>query len=481
MINSIRIRQLLWSALVLAGVVSGFGGFLYYEVQSARRGEVDARLIIAATALDTMLRGSPPQEFRPQDEPPGKPRPKRPNPPPFLTIPEVSRERFLTELQLPPDFPDHYFAVYRPDGTLVKSVGMPEGSPITTEALPQPRIRTKGSHREVVILGPGRSIVVVGRSLDHVERDLQGFAQLLVFTGIVVLLIGLFGEWIISRRMLRPIAIITTAASRISEHNLTERIDPKQVEVELAELTQVLNGTFDRLKEAFDRQTQFTADASHELRTPLSVIRSQAELSLSRPRAPEEYQQALRSCLKSSIQMTELVERLLLLARADGGLLRGQVERVDLDRLLEEVAGPMRSFAEEKGIIMTIHSAPAQTKGDPAALGQVLTNLLMNAIQYNRPGGSVEARVEAQDGEVIVAVKDTGVGIPLADQPHIFERFYRVDQARSRSSGGTGLGLAICKKIIEAHHGTIGFESQEQVGSEFILRLPRYTPTWAES
>jgi two-component system, OmpR family, sensor kinase len=487
MINSIRVRQLLWSGLVLTGVVCGFGGLLYYEVQSSRRGEVDAKLVLAATAVDATLRGFPPTELRSQqpssdsdvslavksESTPDSQPLKGTKAPPYPLAPGLPRDRFFAELQLPEGFSDYYFAVWRPDGTLLKSVNLPEPSPTLPEVSPRHKLRTRGSSRELVVLGPARTVVLIGRSWGHVERDLTAFARQLIVTGLIVLGIGLAGGWMISHRILRPIAMITTAASHISEHNLTERIETSKVEIELAELATVLNSTFDRLKEAFDRQAQFTADASHELRTPLAVMRSQTELSLSRPRTPEEYQQALHSCLNSTIRMTDLVERLLALARADAGWHQAHKQVVDLDQLVDDWGSQLRRLAESKSLNMSIVTVPVQVVGDPAALGQVVSNLLTNAIQYNRTGGLVAVRVEAQDAEVCLSVTDTGPGIPLADQPHIFERFYRVDRARARASGGTGLGLAICKSIVEAHRGRIEFESHEQQGTTFLVRLPR--------
>jgi heavy metal sensor kinase len=253
---------------------------------------------------------------------------------------------------------------------------------------------------------------------------------------------------------------------------MSERIDEKNVDTELAGLAQVLNQTFDRLQEAFDRRSQFTADASHELRTPLAVMRSQAELTLSRPREKQEYREALEACLRAAERMTGLVDRLLTLARSDAAGTNIERTNFDFDRLVAEVIAEYEPLARQKGIVLKADIDPAPVSGDADALAQVVGNLIGNAIQYNRPKGVVRVQLTQSPLGTKLAVVDTGVGISNTDRPHVFERFYRVDQARSRSSGGSGLGLAICKAIVESHQGTIGFDSVEGEGSTFWVMLP---------
>jgi heavy metal sensor kinase len=295
-------------------------------------------------------------------------------------------------------------------------------------------------------------------------------------TGVAVLAIGLIGGWWTSRRIVRPIASIAATASRISADNLSERIDPQRVDNELAELANVLNGTFERLQAAFDQQTQFTADASHELRTPLAVIRSQAELALSRQRSPEEYQEALRTCLRATARMADLVDGLLTLARTDAGLAGTNRVRINLQRTIADAVDLCRSLAQEKEIRIVTELVDAKVVGDSAALSRVVTNLVVNGIQYNRSGGEVHVSLVIDDADALVSVRDTGAGIAKEHQSHLFERFYRADKARSRATGGNGLGLAIAKAVIEAHDGVIGFSSTVGEGSTFWFRLPLVEP-----
>jgi heavy metal sensor kinase len=320
--------------------------------------------------------------------------------------------------------------------------------------------------------GPMRTSILVGKSIRREEDELRGFAWQLATAGTLVLAVGLVGGWWISARLLRPLGLIAATASSISETSLSERIDTAKVDRELEELAKVLNATFARLEAAFQRQARFTADASHELRTPLAVVRGQAELALSRPRRVEEYQSALESCLRAAVRMGALVDGLLTLARADAGKLDVAHEPLDLRRLVEEVIALLSPLAGTSRIRVQSNLHPVTVMGDSSRLTQVITNLINNAIQYNHPGGSVQVSLAVKDGWAELAVEDTGVGIPSEDCPHVFERFYRVDKARSRASGGQGLGLAISKSIVEAHGGTIGFRTEAGKGSTFWVRLP---------
>jgi two-component system, OmpR family, sensor kinase len=493
--SSIRLRLQIWYGLVLLTVVSAFAGILYFSVHRARMREVDGALDAAAQYLDVNLRRFPSHELdstlpRPPDprlpEPPDSPDDSRPDrfPPPPPGPP--SRERLMSDLDLlrrpgPPGPPGGdgpadqvYFAIWRADGSPLKVVGLPfgisEGVADLTRDPPR-QWRRRDGFRELATRGPMLTSILVGKSMRREEGDLRAFAWQLAAAGALVLVVGLIGGWWVSARILRPVAMIAATASSISEANLSERIDTAQVDRELQELAQVLNATFARLEAAFERQVRFTADASHELRTPLAVVRGQAELALSRPRDVEEYQSALDSCLRASVRMGALVDGLLTLARADAGKPDVAHELLDLQRLVEEAISLLAPLAQTKQIRLESDLGAATVVGDASRLTQVVTNLIDNAIQYNRPGGSVQVRLGAKDGWAELAIEDTGVGIPSEDCPHLFERFYRVDKARSRASGGQGLGLAICKSIVEAHGGTIGFTTEPGKGSTFWVRL----------
>jgi heavy metal sensor kinase len=372
-----------------------------------------------------------------------------------------------------------FFGIWLGNGKVLKASDLPE--PTANWGMPEvarasyPWISERGDYREAVMSGPLGTRIRVGKSVAREKAELWTFAWQLAGAGAVVLGIGLAGGWLVSARILRPVATISRTASAISATNLSGRIDPETVDRELEDLARVLNAMFDRLEAAFERQARFTADASHELRTPLAIIRSHAELALSRARTADEYQETIEACLRASSRMTGLVDGLLTLARADAGKLDLRREPVDLKGIVDDNVALFRPLAQEKGISLATSAPPALVMGDASRLGQVVTNLLSNAVQYNRPGGEVRVELVTKSGEATLSVADTGRGIPADDCPHIFERFYRVDKARSRASGGNGLGLAICKSIVSAHGGTIGFETELNRGSTFWVRLPAAT------
>lgn len=474
MVNSIRVRLLLWYALVLTGVVAGFALLLYYEVESARIKELDGDLESVAAGLESSCRSLPADLLRaPGTDGPRSREKGRPSLPPIGSE-APNREFHLARITWPgpPNADAHgkYFAIYRADGKVVKSVGVP--SERAAPAVSYPTQSFRGANREIVLKGPENVTILVGRPAEAVAAEMRRFAWQLVVTGGAVLGVGLLGGWIISRRIFRPVAAISATAARITETNLSERIDTANLDRELVGLGAVLNETFDRLRAAFDRQARFTADASHELRTPLAVIRSQAELVLSRARSPEEYRAAIQTTLHAALRMSSLVERLLVLARTESNLSGLKLEIVEWDGAIRAAAVQLASFAEKKNVRLQFDLAPVRLLGDSGALAQLAVNLIGNAIKYNRPGGRVRVSLTAAPDEILLSVADTGIGIPQADQGKIFERFYRADKARSRRSGGSGLGLAICKAIVEAHGGAIQFDSAPGDGTTFRVAIP---------
>ena len=233
-----------------------------------------------------------------------------------------------------------------------------------------------------------------------------------------------------------------------------------------------MNRLFSRLDASFSRQRQFTADASHELRTPLTVIRSASELALSQPRSPEEYQETIEVSLKAAERMTNLVNGLLALARLDSSNADFHLRQINLSDLASESVSLLRAIASEKQISLVSDLHSVQIFGNPESLSRMIDNLITNAIIYNKPGGKVFITLKSNDDKAVLEIKDTGVGISEEHLPFIFERFYRVDKARSRLSGGSGLGLAICKGVIEKHNGTITVQSILGEGTTFQIQLP---------
>jgi two-component system OmpR family sensor kinase len=497
MFKSIRWRLQLWYALVLLAVVAGFAAIQYQSVGAARFSELDAELETSALYLDAQLQRFPPRELdgtapeRPHGRPrnsdeegrdlrPGPPR-GRNGPPPLK--PPPSLERLREELTLPASgegrggrAAEQFFAIWKADGVLLKARGVAADrtAPELSGGSRPGRLRVwqRGEFREAVLTGTHGARILVGRSSQREESELLAFAWQLVGAGVVVLGVGLAGGWWISARILQPVATIAATASAISANNLSQRLDPREVDQELTGLVEVLNAMFERLEAAFERQARLTADASHELRTPLTILRSHAELALARPRSAEEYRDTIETCLRAATRMAGLVEGMLTLARVDAGKLELSHQPLNFQRVIEESVELLRPLATKKNITLTCQLAPLKVSGDAGRLSQVITNLVTNAIKYNQPGGQVEVTLGLTPAGALLSVRDNGCGVPVEDRPHLFERFYRVEKSRVRTSGGNGLGLAICKGIVEAHGGTLGFETELGRGSTFWVQLP---------
>jgi signal transduction histidine kinase len=246
---------------------------------------------------------------------------------------------------------------------------------------------------------------------------------------------------------------------------------------ELGRLAATLNAMIGRLERAFRRQKQFTSDASHELRAPLAVIEAESSLALQKERPPSDYRQSLETISQESRRMSSLIEQLLTLARADAGKEQWNFAEVNLGGLITNLSADVEVLCQEKALTCQLgQTEELVIKGDEARLRELFVNLLDNAIRYTPSPGTVSISLHREVQMAVVAITDTGVGVPPEDMPFIFERFYRVDKPRSRAEGGTGLGLAICRYIAEAHGGKIEVESRVGVGSTFSVWLPLLSP-----
>lgn len=472
--SSLRRRLQVWYGIVLPGVVLLFGLLQYSRIRAVRLGSIDVELTAVADFLDANLRGMPPSVMGVESED---------------AHPEPSSEEIFRRLSNL-DFPESsgrehvesttregwYFAIMRADGGLLKASSsapaIVELPPASESPIRRPQFHTVGSVRQARLTGPQRSWIVVGKSMERELNELQQMGIQLLGLGLAVVAAGFAGGWWIAGRIVRPVRLISEQAEVVSAKNLSQRIDVRDVDEELIGLASTLNTTFDRLEQAFAQQMQLTADASHELRTPLSVMRTQAELALSKPRTPEEYREALTGCLEAARKMTKLVDKMLTLARADSGQLIQKREVVIFNTLVKEVVEELRPLAAARRVQLESHITPAVVRGDATNLSRVAMNLISNAIYYNRPEGRVDVEVKADSQAITLIVSDTGRGIPSAAQEQLFHRFYRADTSRARASGGHGLGLAISKAVVEAHGGHIDFTSNENQGTTFRVTLP---------
>jgi heavy metal sensor kinase len=317
-------------------------------------------------------------------------------------------------------------------------------------------------------------LVQVAAPLDDFYEALHRFGILLLVSIPILLLCAAGGGYWMSQRALAPVDQITQTARNISVQNLSSRLVVPKTRDELQRLSETLNNMLGRLEAAFKKITQFTADASHELRTPVALMRTRAELSLRKPRSAEEYREALSQVHSELVKISSLVEKLMLLARSDYGAETLQLATTDLAEIVRETCCQGATLAESKQIDFhtQIPQEPVWIEADAHALGRLFLILIDNAVKYTPPGGRVEVAVKDEDGFALGVVRDTGIGIADEDLPHVFERFYRADKARSRESGGVGLGLSIGRWIAEAHAGTIEVQSSLGQGSVFQVRLP---------
>ncbi len=486
--HSIRWRLQLWHGLMLGLVLIAFAATAWRLERATTFQRVDQELERRVGAIVNALRRGgeppvrppqgPPAEERPSAaQPPGQepPPPERPAPGPVPgdAAPEIRLpERESSAFDGRADTVSYYVA-WGPRGReIARSALAPADVPRPEPVAGVRESRLRGSLREYVHCTPQADCIVVGRNIGEELAGLRRLASLLVGVGIGVFLFGLAGGWWISTRALRPIGRISATAASISTGDLAQRIPVGNAGSELDELARVLNDTFARLQASFTRQAQFTADASHELRTPVSVVLTEAQAALAHERPAAEYRESLATCQRAAQRMRHLIDSLLTLARLDAGDASASRTRCEIDRVAGDVIALLRPLAEQHGVTLTTRLGPAQCDANAEQLGQVVANLLNNAIYYNHVGGSVTIETAAEPGAAVLTVTDTGRGIAPEDLPHVFERFYRADKARSNADGRCGLGLAITRAVVEAHGGTVHVTSVPGQGSTFTVRLP---------
>jgi len=523
MAKSLRNRILLWHTASLTVVTALLIISFYLGLQRSRLREIDAEMEGAGQSLISLLRALPPFELRPDQEgaPPEvlqrrrefereRPRPNRDNPnsdvrpsrdemfepePPFG--PPRGPGRIFRSLQLPGAFVERhrrregttpYFVVLRNDGERIASSG---NAPSNLTPPPQPRfdmptipfrnripVKQEGNWREMWLMGPEGSQVIVGRSTLAEDAELRGWLLSLGLLSLSIFLLSTLTAWWMSRRVVSSISRISSEASLLSLDQLDHQIDVGRVDLELKGLVETLNRTYKQLAGAFKRQRQFTADASHELRTPLTIILGNLELALLNDQLDSADRESLEAAQRAAKRMRSLMEHLLMLARADARKLVLQKERCDLGTLLEECYELLEPLGCEKNLKWHLELKPTFVEGDAKLLGQVMINLISNAIVYNQQDGEIFISVDADQEMAWIKIRDTGVGIPEESLPYLFERFFRQDAARgpgqelNKLPSSQGLGLAIAQGIVAAHGGEITVTSQLGKGSEFVVKLP---------
>jgi heavy metal sensor kinase len=316
--------------------------------------------------------------------------------------------------------------------------------------------------------------VQIAAPMDDFYDAVNRFRLVLLVSVPALLLVASAGGYWLSRKAVAPVGEIARAAQSISEHELSKRLPILQTGDELQSLSETLNEMFGRLEIAFKRVTQFTADASHELRTPIALMRTRTEIALRKQRSEADYRETLVRIHQELERTSALIENLMTLARADSGSEPLQVALTNLNEVLLEISEPARLLAEGKSIHyeQRLAETPLRVRGNAPSLRRLFLILIDNAVKYTPREGRISVVLDASEDAAVTEIRDTGVGISPTDLPHIFERFYRADESRSRESGGTGLGLSIAKWIAEAHHGSISVVSKVGEGSVFRVQIP---------
>lgn len=382
----------------------------------------------------------------------------------FFEIYDETGKSFYRSLNMP-QFSDQSAHLFKREGAYkIKDVF---GFTFQVQTSP---VRVMGSEKENFT----QYYILVGQSVLYVTRILHRIRNLLLVLTPLLLFFAGFGGWYLARRALKPVSDITNAAREISMYHLNMRLPVSRQNDELGLLSKTFNEMIGRIQTGVMKLQQFTADASHELRTPLTVMRGEIEVALRKPRENKEYRKVLRSSLQEINRMEKIVNDLLFLFRADAGKIQFQNENVDLNPLIQNTLPGIRKLAAAKRISLNFDTgdSPLIYRIDPDKFRQVVTNVLDNAIKYTPENGRVDIRLlREQDGFVLI-VSDNGIGIPEEEIPFVFDRFYRVDKARSHEQNSSGLGLSICKWIVEAYGGRIEISSALNRGTSVRIILP---------
>jgi len=459
-LKSVRVALVFWYGVIFLAGATIFCGIVYFYLYRLQVDAIEADLVEEANWIAELVdveRAARPDPIRELSDDlvsrlsahiTG-------NPNNYLVVLSDDRGERLFESDNSADF-----------GTVPVGGGVPKAVVRSMDHPTQGRIR-------VALRSAGPILVQVGFTERLIDRTLDHMLAVFVLIVPLLLVLAVGGGWIMSGAVLEPVRRISNVARQITGQNLSERIPSRGVGDELDQLIGVMNAMIGRLEQSFAQMKEFTMNAAHELRTPLTILKGESELALSRPIDGAEAHRVIESLLEEIVRMSRMVDDLLTLAKADAGQLAVELKPVRLDAILARVAEDASIIASSKEIEVTLRSNPEATiTGDQARIHQLFRAIVSNAVQYTDPGGRITIASDVTERSVCVRIGDTGIGIPRESLGRIFDRFYRVEQARTRASGGSGLGLTIAKWIAELHHATIGVESAPGKGSEFTVCFP---------
>lgn len=450
MLSSIKARVIAFYMVVLFLTLSALGVFLYFSLHKIVYNSIDSGLLSRVKALATLVTENDNEtEFKFSDD-------------------------VMWEYNSPKS--KSFFQIRRFDGTTLEKSASLRDSELLFQAGKDQTFDTiylNGSPVRLINFHLHNLIIQCAEDIQRQINLLKNYRIVLSVSILAVMVISASGGFLIAKKALTPIKEISETIDRISESNLSERVTEKSIPSELKGLAASFNRTFDSLENALNRQKQFAADASHELRTPLSVIISQGEIALRKERNAGDYKDALTAIVETARMMSEIVQKLLTIARLGTDKFELKMEDINIGDIVHESVKLLRPLAEQRDIAINISAAETFTfHGDHAALLELFTNLIDNAIKYNIPQGKIDISIGKEMDFIVTEIRDTGIGISEGDLDRVFDRFYRVDKSRSKESGGIGLGLSICEEIVKLHGGTIEIKSKVGVRSAFIVRFP---------
>ena len=457
----LKTRLTLWYVTLFAVMLAAWGIGIVTLVRANLYGAIDRTLESRATRIAADLGGIKPRKFADISD---------------ATLVNVAREQSVAQL-------------LSNTGEILQHAGSSSASStlapdeLVTRALTTSSAKLGTvTHRDqrfrlLVAPVPGTSkLLLVGSDTQSTDDAIERLTLIMLLTGPVVLVAAGAGGWFLASRALAPLAEMTATAAGIGITRLDERIPVPEGGDELSALAVTLNKMLARLEEGVDDKRRLIADASHELQTPLAVMRTELDVSLGSPNLTPESIEVLESAREETDRMTRIVRNLLTLARFDEGTLQLLRKPINLGALAHDAAESLQMLGRERGVDIAVEGDDIVVMADPEYIRLVVVNLIENAVKHSGAGTAVNVALETAGDEVRVSVTDTGPGIAEEDQPHVFDRFYRVDRARSKKSGGSGLGLAITREIVEAHDGRVELKSRLGHGSTFRIVLPVVPP-----
>jgi heavy metal sensor kinase len=461
--RSLRFRMTAWYAGLLAGALLAFGVSVYLGLERYLDWTLQDRLASECRTIGTEL---------------------------LSQLPGKKADWLETEINeaYAPEVNARFIRVYQEGKGVIYVSGAPKDGAFELSEIPldiEPKDRARqirfGNGQQLLINAMNfttpdgsRFLVESGIPYQQIQIVLHGLMLTLALYSPFIVSLAIGGGYWLMRRSLRQVDEITERAEGITSSNLSERLPMIRTGDELERLSTALNRMIGRLEDAFQHVNRFSADASHELRTPLTILQLELEGIVNNHLLSESLEDQIGSALEETHRMSRIVESLLTISRLDAGEAKLDRSLLNLGDLTKSTADEMRVLAQEKSISLgTSTEESVFVEGDRTRLQQVVANLIDNAIKYTPAGGMIEVKVQREAGKAVLDVSDNGIGIPATAIPHVFERFYRVDKARSRASGGAGLGLSIVKAICAAHGGEISVSSEEGRGSCFRVELPR--------